>query len=350
MIRRSALVAAAVFATALAASACGRGGEGRPQGDAGAVNLYTSRHYDADLELYDAFTKKTGIRVNRLEMKADQLIERVKAEGSASPADVILMADAGALWRADQAGLFQPVSSDVLEERIPQTLQDPQNRWFGFSRRARVIAFAKDRVEPAQVQDYSALADPRFRGRVCVRSSENVYNLSFMAALIEHSGRDAALRWARGVVANMARPPQGGDIDQIKAVAAGVCDLAFTNTYYWLRLQASDDAGERRAAQATTLSFPSLAGAGTHVNISGGGIAANAPNREQALKFLEFLASDEAQAVFAGANHEFPAAKGVATPADAAALGDFAIDPIPVVVYGRRQAEAQAVFDEAGWR
>jgi iron(III) transport system substrate-binding protein len=205
-------------------------------------------------------------------------------------------------------------------------------------------------VDPTLLQDYSALADPRFKGRVCVRSSENVYNLSFMAALIEHSGRAAALKWARGVVANMARPPQGGDLDQIKAVAAGVCDLAFTNTYYWLRLQASDDASERRAGQETAVAFPSLAGAGTHVNISGGGVAANAPNRDAAVKFLEFLASDEAQAVFAGANHEFPGANGVSPPTNVAALGAFAVDPLPVVVYGRRQAEAQSVFDEAGWR
>jgi iron(III) transport system substrate-binding protein len=340
----------AVFAFALALTLAACGGEDAAAPPKGAVNLYTARHYDADLKLYEAFTKKTGIKVNRLEMAPDQLIERMKAEGAASPADVILMADAGALWRAQQAGLFQPVMTETLEQRIPQNVRETSGLWWGFSRRARVIAYDKARVRPDEVATYAALASPRFKGQVCVRSSDNVYNLSLMAALIDRWGREPALAWAKGVVANMARKPQGGDIDQIRAVGAGACQVALTNSYYFLRIATSDAPADKAVAAKVTLAFPEQAGVGAHVNISGGGVAANAPNKDAAVQFLEFLASDEAQAIFAGANHEFPAVPGVKPPADVAAYADFKADPMPVVTYGRRQAEAQAVFDEAGWR
>jgi iron(III) transport system substrate-binding protein len=316
----------------------------------GAINLYTARHYDADRQLYAAFTEKTGIKVNTIELNPDQLIERVKAEGEFSPADVILMADAGALWRAQGAGLFQPVASEVLAERVPAELRDPENLWFGFSRRARVIAYDKSAVAPADVSTYAALADPKFRKAVCVRSSDNVYNLSLMAALIERWGREPALAWARGVVANFARPPSGGDIDQIRAVGAGACKVALTNSYYYLRVAASGDAGDKATAAKVALAFPEQDGAGTHVNISGGGLARHSPNKDKAVQFLEFLTTPQAQGIFAGANHEYPVAPGVAAPKDVAAYADFKADPMPVSVYGRRQAEAQAVFDEAGWR
>ncbi len=316
----------------------------------GAVNLYTARHYDADLKLYDAFTKETGIKVNRLEMAPDQLIERMKAEGTASPADVILMADAGALWRAEEAGLFQKIASPTLESRIPAALRDPAGLWWGFSRRARVIAYDKAKVKPEEVATYEALAGPRFKGQVCVRSSDNVYNLSLMSALIERWGADKALAWARGVTANMARKPQGGDIDQIRAIGAGACEVALTNTYYFLRLATSEAPEDKTVAGKVTLAFPEQAGAGAHVNISGGGVAANAPNREAAVKFLEFLSTDEAQGIFAGANHEYPAVQGVTPPADVAAFSNFKADPMPVTVYGERQAQAQGLFDQAGWR
>jgi iron(III) transport system substrate-binding protein len=335
-----------VIAIALGLAACDR-----PSREiVGEVNLYTARHYDADLKLYDAFTEATGIKVNRLEMQPDQLIERMKAEGPASLADVVLMADAGALWRAEQAGLFRPLDSELLTARIPEHLRDEQGRWFGFSRRARVIAYDKAKVRPEEVATYEALAQPRFQGQVCVRSSDNVYNLSLMAALIERWGRDKAVAWAKSVVANMARRPQGGDIDQIRAVAAGACQVALTNSYYFLRVATSDDAGDREVADKVALAFPGQDGAGAHVNISGGGMAAHAPHPEAAVKFLEFLAGDEAQDIFAGANHEYPAVESVTPPPDVAAYAGFRADPMPVTVYGRRQAEAQGVFDEAGWR
>ena len=331
---------------ALTTAACGEA----EQPPKGVVNLYTARHYDADLQLYAAFTEKTGIKVNRLEMEPDQLIERMKAEGPASPADVILMADAGALWRAQQANLFQPVMTPALEHRIPQNARETSGLWWGFSRRARVIAYDRARVRPEEVATYEALASPRFKGQVCVRSSDNVYNLSLMAALIDRWGRDKALGWAKGVVANMARKPQGGDIDQIRAIAAGACQVALTNSYYFLRVATSENPGDKAVAAKVALSFPEQAGAGTHVNVSGGGVAAHAPHRDQAIQFLEFLTSEEAQAIFAGANHEFPVVAGVKPPPDVEAYSHFKADPMPVVTYGRRQAEAQAVFDQAGWR
>ncbi|HEX5775206.1 MAG TPA: extracellular solute-binding protein [Caulobacteraceae bacterium] len=331
---------------ALTVAACGEA----EQPPKGVVNLYTARHYDADLKLYEAFTEKTGIKVNRLEMEPDQLIERMKAEGEASPADVILMADAGALWRAQQAGLFQPVMTPPLEHRIPQNVRETSGLWWGFSRRARVIAYDRARVRPEEVATYEALAAPRFRGQVCVRSSDNVYNLSLMAALIDRWGRERALAWAKGVVANMARKPQGGDIDQIRAIAAGACQVALTNSYYFLRVATSENADDKAVAAKVALSFPEQAGAGTHVNVSGGGVAAHAPHKDEAVQFLEFLTSEEAQGIFAGANHEYPVVEGVTPPPDVAAYSNFKADPMPVVTYGRRQAEAQAVFDEAGWR
>lgn len=316
----------------------------------GAINLYTARHYDADAQIYEAFTKKTGIKINTLELNPDQLIERVKAEGQYSPADVILMADAGALWRAQSAGLFQAAESAVLQEKIPAELREPTHQWFGFSRRARVIAYDKAAVAPADVASYASLADPKFRKGVCVRSSDNVYNLSLMSALIERWGRDRALAWAKGVVANFARPPSGGDIDQIRAVSAGACKVALTNTYYYLRIAASGDPGDKATAAKVALAFPEQDGAGTHVNISGGGLARYAPNKDKALQFLEFLTTEEAQGIIAGANHEYPAVAGVTPPADVAAYSNFKADPMPVQIYGARQAEAQTVFDQAGWR
>lgn len=347
----SRLLSILLVTAALGASACSPAKQTEPvKVPAGSLNIYTARHYDADTLVYDGFTKATGIKVNRLEMKPDQLVERIKAEGEASPADVILMADAGALWRAQQAGLFQPITTPTLEKRIPAALRDPKGMWWGFTRRARVIAYDKATVKPEEVATYEALATPRFKGKVCVRSSDNVYNLSLMAALIEHWGEPKALAWAKGVVANMARPPQGGDIDQIRAVEAGACQVALTNTYYFLRLAASPEAADKAVVSRLALSFPEQAGVGTHTNIAGGGLAAHAPNKAAAIKFLDYMASDEAQAIFAGANHEFPAAVGAPSPPDVVAISQFKADPMAVTIYGERQAQAQSVYDQAGWQ
>lgn len=336
------LVAGLALAATLAA--CGQKAAA-PAASGEVLNIYTARHYDADKLIYDAFTRATGVRVRQIEMKPEQLIERMKAEGAASPADVILMADAGALWRAEQAGLFQPLADTRIEQRIPAEIRHPEGKWFGFARRARVIAYDKAKVRPEEVASYHQLAGPRFKGKVCVRTSDNVYNLSLMAALIERWGRPQALAWARAVVANMAVPPKGGDTEQIRNITAGVCEVALTNSYYFLRM-ATDDGG----LDGLGLSFPDQAGAGTHVNISGGGVAAHAPHKTAAIRFLQFLTEPEAQTIFSGANHEFPAVTGAKAAPNVAAVADFKADPMPVTVYGRRQAEAQQVFTEAGWR
>lgn len=347
----SRLALAAAIGLSLLAAACGetdkKAAETPVQG--GELNLYTARHYDADEKIYEAFTRKTGIKINRIELNPSQLIERMKAEGAGSPADVILMADAGALWRAQDAGLLQPVSSPTLEQRIPAELREPEGRWFGFARRARVIAYDAAKVKPEEVASYEALATPRFKGKVCARASDNIYNLSTLAALIEHWGLDRAFNWAKGVVANMARKPQGGDTDQIKAIGAGACEVALSNSYYYLRLVNSEKPEDQALVGKVKIVFPEQAGRGTLVNISGGGVAANAPNKANAILFLEFLATDEVQGLFASANNEYPAVVGVAPPASVAAYSQFRADPLPVSVYGKRQAEAQATFDRAGW-
>jgi len=314
------------------------------------LNLYTSRHYQTDEALYTNFTKATGIRINRIEAGEDPLIERMKQEGSRSPADVLMTVDAGRLWRAEQAGLFQPIQSKVLDERIPANLRHPDGLWFGFSMRARPIFYAKGRVDPATLQDYESLADPRHKGKVCIRSSSNVYNLSLMSAIIAAQGPDKAEAWARGVVANMARAPKGGDTDQLTAAAAGECDIAVANTYYYVRLLKSSKPADREAAEKLGVIFPNQKDRGTHVNISGAGMAKHAPNKEAAIKFLEYLASSGAQAYFSNGNNEYPVVGAVSGNKELASLGDFRRDALNVSLFGRNQGAAQQAFDRAGWK
>ena len=314
------------------------------------LNLYTSRHYQTDEALYTNFTKATGIKVNRIEAGEDPLIERMKQEGARSPADVLMTVDAGRLWRAEQAGLFQPVTSKVLEERIPANLRHPGGLWYGFSMRARPIFYAKGRVDPANLADYESLADPRHKGKVCIRSSSNVYNLSLMSAMIAAHGPDKAEAWARGVVANMARSPKGGDTDQLTAVAAGECDIAVANTYYYVRLLKSQKPAEKAVAEKIGVVFPNQKDRGTHVNISGAGVAKHAPHREAAIKFLEYLSSPEAQAYFANGNNEYPVIGNVSGNAELAALGAFKKDTLNVSLFGRNQGAAQQAYDRAGWK
>ena len=315
------------------------------------LNLYSSRHYQTDEALYAEFTRQTGIRINRIEAPEDALIERLRNEGSASPADVLVTVDAGRLWRAEQLGLFQPVKSTALQSRVPEHLRHPDGLWFGFSTRARVIVYNKDAVKPGQIRNYEDLADPKWKGKVCMRSSSNVYNLSLAAALISHAGEQKTEEWARGVVANFARAPKGGDTDQIKAVAAGECALTLANTYYYARLVKSSKPDEREAIAKTGVVWPNQDGRGTHVNISGAGVLKNAPHREEAVKFLEYLAGNDAQRYFADGNNEYPAVKSAAIDNPAlAGLGSFKPDTLNVSALGRNQPEAQKVYDRAGWR
>lgn len=335
---------------AVAAVAALTGGAALAQEAAGEVNLYSSRHYDTDLALYDEFTAETGIEVNWVEAGADALIERIRAEGEFSPADMLITVDAGRLYRAEEAGLFSPVESELLEARIPDHLRSPDDLWFGLSKRVRVIIYNKAAGRPEPLARYADLADPAHRGGVCIRSSSNIYNLSLMASVIAREGADAAEAWARGVVANFARPPQGNDTSQIQAVAAGACRIAVVNTYYLARLAGSDDPETRAIAEAVGVIYPEQGGVGAHVNISGAGILKHAPNRENAVRFLEYLTSERAQRYFADGNNEYPVVEGVPASPAAQALGAFVSDDLDAADLGRHQAEAVRVFDRAGWR
>ena len=338
------------FALAALAVALVAGGQTVQAAETQELNIYTSRHYQADQALYDAFTEATGITVNRIEGKGDALIERIKAEGVNSPADVFITADAGRLWRADQAGLFQAVESSVLEQRVPENLRHPDGHWFGFSTRARLIFYNKAALDGTEIATYEDLADPRFRGKVCIRSSSNVYNQSLLASLIAAHGEAAGEAWAKGVVANFARDPAGGDTDQIRSVAAGECEIAVANSYYFIRLLKSDKDADRAVADQVGWIFPNQEDRGAHVNVSGAGLLKHAPHPEAGVRFLEFLASDQAQAFFADASNEYPVVAEVEENQALAGLGDFKTDPVNVALYGENQPTAQMIFDRAGWK
>jgi iron(III) transport system substrate-binding protein len=315
----------------------------------GEVNLYSSRHYDTDERLYSDFEEQTGIRINRIEGDADELIERLKAEGANSPADVLITVDAGRIWRAADADLFAPVDSEILEDRVPDALQHPDNLWFGFSTRARIIFYSKDRIsEPPQT--YAELADPKYKGQVCTRSSSNIYMLSLLASRIAADGADAAKSWAEGVNANLARPPQGGDTDQLRAIVSGECDIVLANTYYFARALRSDIEGLSASIDQIGWVFPDQAGNGTHVNVSAAGVLKNAPNRDNAVRFLEYLASDSAQSYFADGNDEYPVVEGVGLSASVNQLGIFKADGLNLAALGENQAEAQNIYNSVGYK
>ena len=318
--------------------------------DKGAVNIYSSRHYDTDLALYEEFTQKTGIKVNRLEANADALIERIRSEGEFSPADVLITVDAGRLWRAEEAGLLSPVASDVLAERLPSALRHPDGLWFGLSKRARVIIYNKAAGAPEKLGSYEGLADPANRRKVCIRSSSNIYNISLLASIIATSGEKAALAWAKGVVKNFARRPQGNDTSQIKSVASGECGIALVNSYYLARFAASDDPSLKKVMDAIGVIFPNQDDRGTHVNISGAGVLKHAPNRENAIRFIEYLTEESAQQYFANGNNEYPAAQGVKASSVVEGLGEFKEDQLNVSALGANQSKAVEIFDRARWR
>lgn len=313
------------------------------------LNLYSSRHYETDERLYSDFTDLTGITINRIEADANELIARMEAEGANSPADVFLTVDTSRLQRAADIGLLQPVENDVLAERIPVNLRDDDNLWFGFSQRARIIFYDIDRVLTPP-QTYLELADPAYEGMICIRSSTNTYNQTLLASIIENHGEQAARDWAAGIVANMARDPQGGDTDQLRGLVSGECDISVSNTYYMARAIRRDVDGlslEDRANIAWI--FPDQGGNGAHVNLSGGGIAANAPHFDEAVAFLEYLASDQAQEYFSSGNDEYPVVEGVAIAPSAAELGEFEADDVSLAAVAANLPLAQQIFNEAGW-
>jgi iron(III) transport system substrate-binding protein len=339
------------IAAALAALALTSGATTARAAEEPVLNLYSARHYQTDEALYENFTRATGIKINRIEAGDEQLLERIKNEGAMSPADILMIVDAARLWSAQQQGLFQPVRSKTLEDRIPASMRDPDGNWYGFSSRARVIVYNKAAVNPADVATYESLADPKNSGRVCTRSGSHPYNLSLVAALIAHNGEVKTEMWAKDVVANMARKPRGGDSDQIKGVAVGECGIALSNTYYYVRLMRSAKPEEREWAAKTGVVWPDQASYGTHINIAGAGVLRNAPHHENAVKFLEYLAGDEAQAYFANGNNEWPAVKGaVAKNPELESLGTFKADPLPIATLGRNTPAAQKLMDRAGWK
>ena len=330
-------------ASAVALAACSGGGDN-------FVNVYSARHYDADRRLFAAFEEASGVAVRVLPANAEQLLERLRAEGDATEADLVVAADAGNLWRMKDAGLLQNVTTPALRAGVPDRLRDPDGAYWGFTRRARVIIYRKDAVAPADVASLDDLANPRFLGQIVARSSTNVYQLSTLASRIERLGADNARAWAAGVRANFARDPQGSDTDQIKAVAAGEAVATLCNHYYYVRLIKSQDPADREVVARTGLLFPDQAGAGTHVNISGAGVTAHARRRDRAVQLLEYLVSGAAQTMLAPLNDEYPIRSDIAPAPELAALGTFKAEDIPLDALGRHQAEAARIFEEVGWR
>jgi len=310
------------------------------------LHIYSSRHYSTDEKLYTDFTKETGIEIKRVDGKGDALIARLKQEGELAPADLFITVDAGRLWRAEEAGLFQAIQSETLNEKIPANLKHPDGQWFGFSSRARVLVYNTEKIEKGMLTSYKDLADPQWKGRVCVRSSGNIYNQSLLASMIAQDGIEPAKAWAKGLLDNLARKPQGGDTDQIKAVAAGVCDIALANSYYFFRLQRSKKAEDQAVVENLAIVLPDQENNGTHVNISGAGVLKNAKNKVAAVKFLEYLTSSNAQTYFADGNNEYPTVEGVKVNETVEVNKDFKIQDINVSEFGKHQKQAKMIFDE----
>jgi iron(III) transport system substrate-binding protein len=331
----------------------GSGLAGQAHAQAGrVVNLYTARHYDTDEAIYTNFTRVTGIRINRIEADADKLMERMRAEGANSPADIFVAVDAGRLWRAHAAGLLAPVRSVVLETAIPANFREPGGHWFGLSKRVRAIAYDKARVAPADIATYASLADPKWKGKILVRSSTHVYNQSLVGAMIAHNGEPATEAWAKGLVANFARAPRGGDTDQLRGIAAGEGEIGLVNHYYYANLAVSTKSEDQAVIAKVGLAFPEQAAGrpGTHANIVGAGLARHSPNRAEAVRFLEYLVSAEAQSIFAEGNNEFPIVQGARLSPILRQFGEFREDAIDAALFGRNNEAALKLTDRAGWR
>lgn len=314
------------------------------------VNVYSAREEQLIKPLLDAFSKDTGIKVNLVTGDDDPLLERLKREGANSPADVLITADAGRLYRATQNGSLQAIQSTKLNQAVPANLRDPENRWFGLTYRARVIFYNKDKVKPNELSTYEALADPQWQGRVCVRSSNSIYNQSLLASMIKADGAAQAENWAKGLVNNFARAPAGGDRDQIKAVAAGQCDVALANTYYYAQMLYGKDAAQKAAASKVGLFWPNQNNRGTHINISGAGVTTSAKNKENAVKLLEYMVLDDAQRWYSSTNGEFPVKPGITASPELQSWGNFKRDPVNLSVLGKNNAQAVMLMDKAGWQ
>lgn len=314
------------------------------------VNIYSYRQEALIKPQLEAFRKATGISYNLVTGKAAGLLQRLKNEGLNSPADILFTADAGRLHRALQMDLLQAVRSKLLETQIPARFRDPQGRWFGLGLRARAIFYHMDRVKPSELSSYEDLADAKWKGRILVRSSSNIYNQSLLASLIHHHGANKAQAWARAMVKNFARRPQGGDRDQLRAVAAGEGDIAVANNYYYARLLTSKKARDRKVTDKVKVFWPNQGNRGTHVNISGAAVTKSAKNRAHAIRLLEFLVGEEAQKIYASVGFEYPVRKGIARGSVVSGMGQFKMDNLPLEILGRHNAEAVRIFDRVGWR
>jgi iron(III) transport system substrate-binding protein len=314
------------------------------------VNVYTHRHYKADDDLFAKFTEETGIKVNIVNASADELIQRLETEGKNSNADILITVDAGRLYRAQSKDLLQPIQSEVLEANIGPEYREKDGYWFGMTYRARIIAYSKDRVNPEDIQTYEDLADPKWKGKVVIRSSENVYNQSLLASIILANGEEKAKEWAKGVVTNMARNPKGSDRDQVKAVASGEGDIAVVNTYYIGLMLHDENVEERKAGESVGIIFPNQMDRGTHINISGIGATKYAPNRENAIKLMEFLSGKEAQETLANLNYEYPINPEANKASVLQTWGDFKADTVALYKLGEYNSRAVKIFDEAGWK
>lgn len=317
---------------------------------ASEVNVYSHRHYDTDKKLFKMFEKQTGIKVNVVKAKASALIKRMSSEGANSPADVLITVDAGRLFQAKQKDLLQSVESDYLTKNIPARLRDKDNKWFALTKRSRVAVYATASDVGKQLSTYEDLANPKFKGQIVVRSSNNIYNQSLMAAMIAHNGEEAALTWAKGVVANMARDPKGNDRAQVKAIANGLGSVAIANTYYIGKMVNNKDASQREAVKKVKVFFPTFKNGGTHINVSGAGVAKYAPNKANAIKFIEFMASKDAQKLFAEGNYEYPVLAGVKSSELVSSWGTFKDDTISINTLGENNKKAVKIFDLAGWK
>lgn len=314
------------------------------------VNVYTHRHYKADDQLFDKFTKETGIKVNIVNASADELIQRLETEGKNSEADVLITVDAGRLYRAQSKDLLQPIDSKILNTNIPVQFREKNGYWYGTTYRARIIAYAKDRVDPEHLKNYEDLIRPELKGKVLIRSSENIYNQSLLASIIQADGPEKAAEWASGVVANMARNPKGSDRDQVKAVASGEGDIAIVNTYYIGLMLNDENEEERKAGESVGIIFPNQDNRGTHINISGAGVTKYAPHKENAVKLLEFLSGIEAQQTLANLNYEYPVNPDASKAAILKEWGDFKTDDVELIKLGELNSEAVKIFDRVGWK
>ncbi|NVK74677.1 MAG: Fe(3+) ABC transporter substrate-binding protein [Oceanospirillaceae bacterium] len=318
----------------------------------GEINVYSARSEALIKPLLDIYAKENNVKVNLITGKADALLSRLKSEGDASPADVFITVDAGRLYRAKEAGVLQPFETKHLNQVIPEHLKDRDGYWYGLSQRARVILYNPETVSASDLSTYEDLADPKWKGKICIRSSSNIYNQSLVASMIEADGEKQTLEWIKGLVANFARPPAGGDTDQIKAAAAGVCDIAVANTYYFGRLGLSNKASDRAVFDKLKMFWPNQADneRGAHVNVSGIGITASANNKDNAKQLIDFLTSQQSQEWYAKVNNEYPVIDGVAPPKSLATFGEFKADKVSLSVLGENNRQAVKLMDQGGWK